>query len=142
MAYEELIIGTILGAVASIVGSIVMFFLEHFWSGRMEEKENYKKVLNSLYLEVKHNVGIAGYPDQLKLRFLDEVVSQAVRSGDINLLKPELLNKVLAYRGTIDVLSQVKPAAETTLKREGVKQMQDLVIALESAIGPSPRGKK
>ncbi len=141
MAYEELIIGTILGAVMSIAGSIVMFFLEHFWSGRMEEKETYKRVLNSLYLEVKHNAGIAGYPDQLKLRYLDDVVSQAVRSGDINLLKPELLKQVLTYRGTIDVLSQVKPTAETTLKREGVKQMQDLVTALESAIGPSSRVK-
>ncbi len=141
MAYEELIIGTILGAVVSIAGSIVMFFLEHFWSGRMEEKETYKRVLNSLYLEVKHNAGIAGYPDQLKLGYLDDVVSQAVRSGDINLLKPDLLKKVLVYRGTIDILSQVKPAAETTLKREGVKQMQDLITALESAIGPSSRGK-
>ncbi len=139
MAYEELIIGTILGAVVSIAGSIVMFFLEHFWSGRMEEKETYKRVLNSLYLEVKHNAGIAGYPDQLKLRYLDDVISQAVRSGDINLLKPDLLKQVLTYRGTIDVLSQVKPAAETTLKREGVKQMQDLVAALESAIGPALR---
>jgi len=73
---------------------------------------------------------------------MDDVVSQAVRSGDINLLKPDLLKQVLVYRGTIDVLSQVKPAAETTLKREGVKQMQDLVAALESAIGPSSRGKK
>ncbi len=138
MAYEELIIGTILGAVMSIIGSIVMFFLERFISGRMATKEAYGRVLNSLYLEVKHNVGIAGYPDALKLRYMDDVVSQAVRSGEINLLPPDLVKQVITYRGTIDVLSQVKPAAETTLKREGLKQMQDLVTTLESAIG----GKK
>ncbi len=84
-----------------------MFFLEHFWSERLQQKLANKMVRNSLYLGVKHNAGIAGYPDQPKLRYLDDVISQEVRSGDIFLLKPDLLKLVLIYRGTIDALSQV-----------------------------------
>jgi hypothetical protein len=120
LANEDVIFGAILGVVTSVIGSVVVFFLEHFLAARIEEKSAYTRLVNSLYLEVKHNLTIAGFPDNLKLGYLEEIVSLAVRTGDINLLPVELCNS------TLNILTQVKPVAETTLKRDGVKQMQEL----------------
>ncbi len=126
LANEDVIFGAILGVVTSVIGSVVVFFLEHFLAARIEEKSAYTRLVNSLYLEVKHNLTIAGFPDNLKLGYLEEIVSLAVKTGDINLLPMELCNKVISYRCTLNILTQVKPVAETTLKRDGVKQMQEL----------------
>lgn len=130
MAYEDLILGAILGTVLSIVGAVVVFFLENFLASHFEEKNARRRLIDTLYLEVKHNLTIAGYPDNLKLGYLDEIVSLAVKSGEINLLPGELRDRVIAYRSTLNILTQVKPVAETTLKRDGIKQMQDLLSFL------------
>jgi len=130
LAYEDLILGAILGTVLSIVGAVVVFFLENFLASHFEEKNARRRLIDTLYLEVKHNLTIAGYPDNLKLGYLDEIVSLAVKSGEINLLPGELRDRVIAYRSTLNILTQVKPVAETTLKRDGIKQMQDLLSFL------------
>jgi hypothetical protein len=130
LAYEDLILGAVLGTVLSIVGAVVVFFLENFLASHFEEKNARRRLINTLYLEVKHNLTIAGYPDNLKLGYLDEIVSLAVKTGEINLLPEEFRDKVIAYRCTLNILTQVKPVAETTLKRDGIKQMQELLSIL------------
>ncbi|MFX0061672.1 MAG: hypothetical protein ACFFC7_05745 [Candidatus Hermodarchaeota archaeon] len=135
MAYEDIILGAILGAILSIISTIIVFFLEHFIRNRLEEAEARKRTMKNLLLETRNNLIISKYPDDLKLGFLDEVLSNSMISGDINLLDPQLRDEVMVYRGMVDILNQTKVGAKTTLKKNTIEKMENLITNLEKKLG-------
>ncbi|MFX1255449.1 MAG: hypothetical protein ACFFCZ_27855 [Promethearchaeota archaeon] len=135
MAYEDIILGAMLGAILSIISTMIVFFLEYFIRTRLEQAKARTRIMKNLLLETRNNLIISKYPDDLKLGFLDEVLSNSMISGDINLLDPQLRDEVIVYRGMVDILNQTKVGAKTTLKKNAIEKMEHLITNLEQKLG-------